>query len=412
VTAATGSVSGARRGGRSRAHPGQSGERRRIRVAYLASSLKPGGAERQMLLLAERLPPERFTVDFITLSEAGPYTERARAAGARVFSLGASPPPGIGRLARTIRRLGKTLRYLRILRRGRYDIVDAWLFPTYDLAALTKSLVGVRHVVAGRRNQYGLDGRLGRLASAVERLGRHYTDVIVANSQAVADDTISREGANPAKVRIIRNGVELSEPLPPDRRGRIRATWNAGDDDVVIACVANYRDVKRLDVLIDAFALLALDRPGVHLVLVGEGPMRTALEAQVVRLGLEASVHLIGQELDPSELYGAFDVVALSSSSEGLPNALLEASAAGRPIVTTAVGGAIEVVRDGITGFAVAPDDPAALAEPLRRLADDLTLRETMGAAGRAHVAETFGVDRFVRQFGDLYEALARPKGG
>src|SRR6476646_9837648 len=110
---------------------------RRLRVAYVTARLNPGGAERQMLSLAERLPKDRFAVDFLTLVGAGLYDDRARAGGARVRKLGEQVPPGSPRAMKLMSRVSKTWGYVATSRRARYDIVDAWLYPTDVLAALT-----------------------------------------------------------------------------------------------------------------------------------------------------------------------------------------------------------------------------------------------------------------------------------
>jgi glycosyltransferase involved in cell wall biosynthesis len=168
--------------------------------------------------------------------------------------------------------------------------------------------------------------------------------------------------------------------------------------------VASYTPTKRLDLLLDAFAVVARDAPDSRLELIGEGPLRTKLEAQVRALGLGERVCLHGFEPDPERLYAAFDVVALSSDREGLPNALLEAGAAGRAIVSTAAGGATEIVVDGETGLLVPIGDVGAFAAALACLVRDPDLRDRLGQAARSHVERTFGMDRFVAEFGALYE--------
>jgi glycosyltransferase involved in cell wall biosynthesis len=130
-------------------------------------------------------------------------------------------------------------------------------------------------------------------------------------------------------------------------------------------------------------------------------------------MGLQERVRLTGSMPDPARLYGAFDLVAQASRSEGLPNALLEASMAGLPIVATDVGGTAEVVLDGVTGLLVGSDDVDALGRGLRRLASDVGLRARLGAAAHEHATNRFGMDRFVAQFADLYRTLvaARRRG-
>ena len=265
-------------------------------------------------------------------------------------------------------------------------------------------------VISGRRNldPHESFGRAGRF---VDGLAVRMTDVVVANSAAAAAYAIAHERLDPAKVRIIRNGVEPIAPMSADDRATIRLELGTAPDGLLVGCVANYLPVKRHDLLIDAFSRVLDDAPEARLVLVGEGPMRPAMEAQIRTLGLEGRVRLLGSVADPTSMLGAFDVVVQASRSEGLPNALLEAAAAGRPIVATAAGGSGEIVLDGQTGLLIPIDDGAALASALMRLLGDAGLRDSFGPAARERVATTFGMGRFVAEFAALYQELARARG-
>ena len=212
-------------------------------------------------------------------------------------------------------------------------------------------------------------------------------------------------------MRIIRNGVELIAPMDADHRAAKRLELGTAADQLLVGCVANYLLVKRHDLLIDAFSRISEAAPGARLVLVGEGPMRPAMEAQVKTLGLQDRVRLLGSVADPTSMLGAFDVAVQASRSEGLPNVLLEAAAAARPIVATAAGGSGEIVRDGQTGLLVPVDDGDALASALLRLLRDADLRESLGPAARERVATAFGMGRFVAEFATLYQELARARG-
>jgi len=383
---------------------------RRLRVAYLPPTLSPGGAERQMLSLAERLPRDRFEVEFLPLSGSGVYDERARAAGLRIRTVGEAPVPN-GRLpARLWHRASKALRYAGAVRAGNYDIVDAWLYPADVLAAVMRPITRTSVVISGRRN---VDPQLffGPLERTVESLVGRLTDVVVANSAAVAANAIDVHGVSPEKIRIIRNGVVVRPPVTPVERLARRRSLGIDDvDEVVIGCVANYSPVKRHDLLIEAFASLQNQGRALRLVLVGEGRLRPALENQIRELGLEGRVRLHGSELDPEPLYGAFDIVVQASSREGLPNALLEAGGAARAIVATAAGGSGEIVVDGRTGLLIPVEDRAALVSALHRLISDPDLRERLGNEAREHVTATFGMDRFVEEFSSLYEQQAASK--
>jgi glycosyltransferase involved in cell wall biosynthesis len=383
---------------------------RRLRVAYLVGSLKPGGAEKQMLALAVRLPRDRFQVDFVTIAGPGEYDARAKAAGLGIRSLGAAGSSDSGMLVRLAHRASKTMRYVAVARAARYDVVDAWLYPADVLAALSRSLTGTPIIIAGRRNLgdfYATWGPMDRLMSAV---AKRLTDVVVANSAAVGANTLEREHLKPAQLRIIRNGVELIESPSSDERAELRSALGVSTNEFLIGCVANYRPVKCLDLLIDAFASLEEANTRLRLVLVGEGPIRADLQQRIDALGLEGRVRLHGSVVDPKPLYGAFDLVVQASRSEGLPNALLEAAAAGLPIVATAAGGTAEIVIDGRTGLLVPSGDAAALASALHRAVADHGLRTRLGTAAREHVAAMFGMERFVAEFAALYEELAARK--
>jgi glycosyltransferase involved in cell wall biosynthesis len=267
-------------------------------------------------------------------------------------------------------------------------------------------LTGTPVIVAGRRN-VDPRNRLGPLDRPLLPLVRRLTDAVVANSQASARHAIANGDADPARTRVIRNGVLPIPAVAETERRERRAALGVADGEIVIGSVANLSPVKRLDRLVDAVAALSREALPVRLVLVGEGPERQALERQVRALGLEQRVRLHGLDLDPEALYGAFDVVVQASVREGLPNALLEAASAGVAIVATDAGGSAEIVQDGRTGLLVARDDPAALTRALRRLVVDPSLRARLAVEGRRHVLSSFAMDRFVQEFADLYEELA-----
>lgn len=378
-----------------------------LRVAYLPPSLRPAGAERQMLALAEGLPQDRFRVDFLAMSGAGVYDERARAAGARIVVIGAPPRPSASRMARAAGRGAKAMRYAAVARTRRYDIVDAWLYPVDVMAALARPLTRTPVIVTGRRNLRNFGRPLNELERRLVELANRLTDAVVANCEAVARDTLRHERIDPAKLRVIRNGVRSIEPLPPEERLAGRRALGVGDDDVLVGCVANYQPAKRHDLLVEAFTGLVREGPMARLVLVGEGPLRVDLERRIAARGLADRVRLHGMVADPATLYGLFDVVVQSSRTEGLSNVLLEAAAAGRPAVATAVGGTDEIVIDGETGLLVPANDADALAAAMLRVVQDPSLRERLGRAARDRAAAQFSMARFVAEYAALYEELA-----
>jgi glycosyltransferase involved in cell wall biosynthesis len=383
---------------------------RPLRIAYVVASLRPGGAERQMLALAELLPHERFQVDFLVLSGPGEYDQRGTAAGATVRHVGSAPPANASLPSKVVRRIAKTATFIQTARAGRYDIIDAWLYPSDVLTALTRRLTHATVIVSGRRN---LDPHetFGPAGAMIDAVTLRQTDMVVANSAAAAEYALAHEPLDRAKVRIIRNGVKLISPLETEDRVARRRALGVGDRELLIGCVANYLPVKRHEMLIDAFASVAQRFPAARLALIGEGPMRHAIESRERSQGLGQRVRLVGSVADPTPTLGAFDVAVQSSRSEGLPNALLEAAAAGRPIVATDAGGTGEIVLDGETGLLVRTEDADALASALIRALSDSELRTRLGGAAREHAATVFGMGRFASEFADLYLELALTRG-
>jgi glycosyltransferase involved in cell wall biosynthesis len=390
----------------------RAGRRRRpIRVAYVTARLDPGGAERQMLLLAEGLPKTEFAVEFVCLQAPGAYADRARAAGARVHVLAFKGPQlwSGSRFTYLLDLAWNVVRFVR-LTAWRYDVIDAWLYHAYVLTAVTRPVAWPRALVAGRRSLSGYKARFNRLQRLADRIATDAADVTVANSDAVRADVANRERRDSARILVIHNAVLPPYPISEDERRTRRAAWGASDSTVVIGSVANYKRHKGVELLVRATAALVepADRAGLRLVLVGEGPLRDEL-AQLIRdLDLGDVVVLHGREREARTVYGAFDVFAFASEAEGFPNVVLEAAAAGLPIVTTAAGGTVEIVTEGQTGFLVPIGDERALVVALRRVIDDPAGRRRMGAAAQRDVLRRYGGDRMVEEFAALYRSLAR----
>ena len=377
----------------------------RLRVAYVVASLDIGGSEHQMVRLAELLPRNRFAVEFILFSRRGPLAERAERAGARVIVLGWPSGHSPIRGQRAFWRLVRTLRL------GEYDIVDAWLFHAYAIVAIARPLCRIPVLIAGRRGLSDPKHDFGLVERTMDKIARRKVDVIVANSAAARQDVSVFEHLDPAKIRVIHNGVDIRGPIDIATRTALRLSWGLGSDDILVGYVANYKNRKGHETLIRAIAKALRFYPFLRLILVGEGPRREALEALIDELGLHDAVRLHGAEPDARHIIGAFDIAAQASVSEGLPNAVLEAAAAGLPIVATDAGGTAEILDGGRTGILVPIGDEAAMANAIGRLAADPDLRRSLGESARTYVQSAFGVDRFVAETAALYEELAASKG-
>ncbi|HLY14024.1 MAG TPA: glycosyltransferase [Candidatus Limnocylindrales bacterium] len=376
---------------------------RPIRVAFLTPSLHPGGAERQMLLLAATLPRPEFEVRFILLWERGPWAAQAEALGIPIDVLGLRPQD----LARP--RPGSIVAALRAVRRylvlaRRVDIVDAWLVPSYTFAGFVQPLARVPALIAGRRSLLGLYRKKPWIRRAAAGWATRLTRAVVANSRAAGEEAVAIEHVPAARVHVIPNAV-VPAVLAAGERERRRTAWGVAPDAIVVGCVANYKPGKGLERVVEAAGALRSEVPELRFVLVGEGPFRERLEAEIRERGLESVVILNGTEADARSVYPAFDIVVQASDSEGLPNVVLEAASAGRAIVATDVGGTSDVLTDGVNGILVAPGDAVALGRGILRLAGDPALRDRLGHAALERAGE-FSPEHLAAQTADLYRQL------
>jgi len=343
-----------------------------IDVAFVVGRLNIGGAETELVRLARGLDRSRFHPFVITLQDAGPLAA------------------DLGDVERCeLRRRkgcpGTWLALRRLLRERRPAIVQSFLFGENILCRW----IGQGIVVSGLQGSLSEDretGPSGRLT--LERATFDRAAAVVSNSDYYRT-LYASYGLDERRIRVIRSAAP---PLPLADGTGIRAQFGIGQNEVLVTCVARLVERKGHDDLIRA-------QSGLRLLFVGEGPYRRHLEGR--------GAILAGPRRDIPEILAASDIVALPSRfGEGCPNALLEAMAAGKPVVAARTGGIPEVVVDGKTGILFPREDPEALRSALLRLASDPALRATLGAAGRERVEREFPVSKLVQSYEALYAEL------
>jgi glycosyltransferase involved in cell wall biosynthesis len=238
-----------------------------------------------------------------------------------------------------------------------------------------------------------------------ERFLGQRTDRVLALSEPQRAELLAHAIAPPDRIAVVPLGLDLARFGTVDR-SEARRRLGIPPNQPVIVAAGRMVPIKRLDRLVDAFALVRRGRPA-HLYLIGDGPERAAVEARVGTAGLGDDVTFVGWVDEVADWYAAADVVALSSDREGTPLALIEAAAAARPVVATAVGGVPDVVADGETGFVVPASDVRAFAERVTRLLADPELAARLGAAAPAH-AGAFAAERLINDLDAEYRALLR----
>jgi glycosyltransferase involved in cell wall biosynthesis len=218
---------------------------------------------------------------------------------------------------------------------------------------------------------------------------------------------VRNEGIPRHRIRVIYNGVDVERfTARPECRLSVRQRLGLCETDFVIVQVARLDYMKDHMTAIRTMARLVRQVPAAKLLLVGDGPKRALIQAEIQAQNLEASVCLLGQREDVPELLGAADVALLTSLSEGIPVTLIEAMAAQLPVVATRVGGVPEVVLDGQTGLLASAGDDAALADCLLRLANQPELRRQFGQAGRQRAEALFCQRLMHQQYADCFEEM------
>ncbi|MBC6464928.1 glycosyltransferase [Actinomadura alba] len=366
----------------------------RMTIVLAVGSLRLGGTEHQVVKLAVGLRDRGHDVHVIALRYGGPLRSALKAAGVpvRVFAYdGVRQRDGAGRLSPrgSLTHLGRLLALWRYFRSLRPDVCHAFLFGCYTRVLPLAWAAGVPVRVNGRRGATP-PSPLGVRREILDFLGRRASSLYVCNSRAGADELVRRERVPARRVVVISNGVDL-----PDTVADVEGRPARG---IVVANLIHYKGHADL---VDALTLLA--RPP-KMTFVGEGPERDALTRLVGARGLTGTVELTGAVPDARPLFLAHQFAVLPSHQEGLPNAVLEAMAAGLPVITTTVGGIPEIVTDGVTGLLVPPRDPAALADMIERVAADPGLRLRLGTAAR-RAAEDFGVPRCAARHEAAYRA-------
>lgn len=371
-----------------------------MRILLLSTSMGMGGADKQLLSAAQEMRSRGRDVLIVSLTKLGPMGHQARTLGIPTESLemrrGFPDPRGLVRL-------------VQLVRAWKPDVLHSHMVHANLMARLLRLLVPVPVLVSTIHNIY--EG--GPLRMAAYRLTNRLVDHMTIISEAAADHFIS-EGIVPRELlRVVPNGVdaELFREVPLEARNVLRRSLGVEQQFVWLA-VGRFEIAKDYPNMLRAFATVRERHPEAVLLLIGRGSLQSETEAEVQALGLGPHVRFLGVRDDVPEWMTAADGYVMSSAWEGMPMVLLEAAAAGLPIVATRVGGNHEVVRDGESGFLVPPRAPDSLGLAMLRLMETSgAQRRSMGERGRQHVRANYGLSRVVERWEDLYrEVLARKR--
>jgi glycosyltransferase involved in cell wall biosynthesis len=314
--------------------------------------------------------------------------------------------PGPAEHARALRRL------VRIFRAEAPDIVHTYLAAANVLGPVAARLAGVRLVIVSKRSGTFYQAAFP-LLRRMERIGSLLSNVVMVNSDAVRREVERTERHQEGKFLRIYNGVAPIPAWTSEEITFFRAREGLPSGAPVAVCVSNFFDYKGHLDLVAAIATVTGEFPETNFVFIG----RDAGTLEVTRAaardhGVLPHIRFAGHRADVSDFLRAADLFVHPSHQEGFSNAILEAMAAGLPVVACDVGGNPEAVVDGVTGFLVPPRSPGRLAEAMSDLLGDEGKRRAMGEAGKRRAEERFSLGRMVTEVEAMYESLALGKGG
>src|SRR3954471_2021703 len=358
-----------------------------IHVLRVIARLNIGGPAIQAISLTALMQARGYATRLVRGSESADegnmddLAERLGVAPTLVASMRRDPGPGDARALAEL---------VRIARRDRPALVHTHAAKGGTLGRVAVMLAYPRRrpVVVHTFHGHSLTGyfssRTARLYTRIERFLARRTNVLVAVSEEVRDDLVGLGVAPASKFEVVRLGLDLSaftdDADRAMRRAALRAAWGVGADEDVVTLVARLVPIKRVDRFLETAALLR-ERPNTRFVVVGDGELRAQLEASQPARALADRLVWAGFRRDMPDVCFASDVVVLTSDNEGTPVSLIEAQAAGVPVVSTRVGGTPAVITDGVNGRLLAPDDEAGFADAIRALLEDPATASEIGAA-------------------------------
>ncbi|GAB4145370.1 MAG: glycosyltransferase [Planctomycetaceae bacterium] len=364
-----------------------------MKIVLLIPTLDRSGAEKQFTLLATGLPKSEFSVSVMLLTRSGPYEADLRAADIPVTNLQKRwkfDPVAFRKLKR-------------VLREVQPDIMHSWLFAgnAYGRLAVGGGAGRPKVVISERC----VDSWKSGWQHWVDRRLQSRTDQLIANSESVADFYRER-GFPEEKISVIHNGIAVGE-MGSQNREAVLHEFGIPAEANVVGYVGRLARQKRVTDLVWAMQLLQQLRNNVYFLIVGDGPERAAAEQLARHMRCDHLIRFVGQRDDVSQLIHAMDVFWLASDFEGQSNSLMEAMAAGVPVVASDIPPNRELVVDGETGFLVKPGDSVGFAQFADRILADPDLAKKLGAAGRSRMQTEFSVQQMIDAHVALYRRIS-----
>lgn len=363
----------------------------------MIGTLDVGGTERMLASVVKNLDRQRFDITVLCLTSGGKIADSLKDDGFRVEVLGVK-----GKLD-----LSAIFKLKDFLRRGKFDIIQSYLFYSNVLARVCGRLAGTKVILSGERSTSEWKGGFYRL---IDRFTAGYARMIIANSQAVKASLVEDVGIKADKIKVIVNGIDPGRFNSNVDIVDMKRQLGLSKDKMVVGTVTRLHPEKNPEVFIDAASIVKKEHDNIQFVVVGDGRLMNALKQQVARLGLSSDVIFTGERDDVAQILKVMDIFVLTSLWEGLSVSILEAMASAVPVVATDVGGTKEVVDNGVTGVLIPRKNPTETANAISMLLSKPDKLRQMGSRGKEHVEKYFTLNDMIKKIEDLYESLAESR--
>lgn len=370
-----------------------------INILHVISKLPVGGVENQLLMILRKYDRKKLSPLVCSLSDKGEIGKEIEESGIEVIPLNKLRHRFDWTIVKDIYTLIRT-RDIKIVRTHQYH---ANLYGR--LAAL---LAHVPCIIASVHNVYTIDKKIHR--RIINKFLARFTDKVVAVSETVKKDILKYDGLTEDKVSVIYNGIDTNKFLNANGN-RVRAELGISSEAPVVGTVGRLTLQKGQKYLIDAVSTLREKFPQIVLLFVGDGPLRDELGNHIRALGIDKNAILLGTRRDIPQLLSAMDIFVLPSLWEGLGTALIEAMAAGKPVIATDIPPLKEIVNSEKVGILVPIKDSKAIASSIELLLCNRVLAENLGKSAKERVLSHFTIDITMNKYVSLYENILRGKG-
>src|SRR3972149_8851754 len=372
----------------------------KINILHIYQNSKIGGVQQQLLSLLKAYSRERFNPIFLCL---GPKEEMGKEI--EETKIGFIP---LNKLRYNRFSPGIVLELHRLMKKKQIHVVRTHRYRSNLYGRLAAFLAGVPVIIAAIHDNYRTDKRPKR--RIMNRILSKITDKIVAVSEDVKEDIIRYDSIDSSKIEVIPNGIDVERFNPEKNTTDIRKEFSLEDDDIVIGFIGRIVPAKGLEYLLNALPYLKEEFKSIKLLIVGEGSLVEELKERAKKNNIFDNILFIGRRRDIPEILASINIFVMPSIAEGLPNALLEAMAMGKPIVTTEVGGIPEIVKNGFNGLLVPPRDTLSLSKAIKRFLGNDRLAAKLGQAARDLVHDNLSIKAIAQKWQSLYVSILKEK--